>query len=97
ASRRARRFLRVGRGTKSPSEFLAFVKAAGEALLAAFLVHEGRLPALLAEIADRLLGGRRRLRALGRLDLTDVLGEAARQRVRQRQHLRGAEAHRLGA
>src|SRR5437773_792663 len=34
----------------------AFVEAARQALLAAFLIDEGRLPALLAQIADPLAG-----------------------------------------
>src|SRR5262245_46096979 len=75
----------------------ALVEAARQALLAAFLVHEGRLPALLAEVADLLsrLGGDRHLGS--GLRLADVLGERPRQRVGQRQDLGGSEARRLTA
>jgi hypothetical protein len=52
------------------------------------------LPALLAEIADaaipRRLGGRRPVG--GGLDLARVLGQRARERVGQREHLALAEA-----
>src|SRR5881628_3625369 len=61
----------------------AFVEPARQALLAAFLVDEGRLPALLAEVADLLsrVDGRG---GLGRrLQLADVLGEGARECVRE--------------
>src|SRR6185503_13396317 len=77
----------------------ALVIAARQALLATFLVDEGRLPALLAEIADAaLIVGARHGRSLGRrLELARVLGQRARERVRQREHLALAEAQWLGA
>src|SRR5262245_41873237 len=74
----------------------ALVEAARQALLAAFLVHERRLAALLAEVADLLARFDRGDRHLGsRLHLADVLGERPRQGVRQGQDLRGPEARRL--
>ena len=76
----------------------ALVEAARQALLAAFLVHERRLPALLAEVADLLsrFGGGDGHLGSG-LHFTDMLGERARQSVRQREDLRGPEARRLTA
>src|SRR5215467_13482728 len=76
-----------------------FVEPARQALLAAFLVDEGGLPALLAEVADSppLLQLRPAWWRAFRLDLADVLGQRAGQRIRQREDLAGAEAHRLGA
>src|SRR4029450_3180070 len=76
----------------------AFVEAARQALLAAFLVHEGRLTALLAEIADLLarLGAGDRHLGSG-LHLADVLRERPRQGVGQGEDLRGPEARRLTA
>src|SRR5438046_5110592 len=74
----------------------AFVEAARQALLAAFLIDEGRLPALLAQIADPLAGTVSGLGcAAGRQQLADVLGQRARQRVRQRQALGRGEPARL--
>src|SRR5215470_16462667 len=76
-----------------------FVEPAREALLAAFLVHERGLPALLAQVTDPpalLQLGAAWWRAL-RLDLADMLGQRARERVGKREDLAGAEAHRLGA
>src|SRR5262249_46787215 len=75
----------------------ALVEAAREALLAAFLVDERRLATLLAEVTD-LLARVADHRLLGRrLQLADVLGEDARERVGQREDLGGAEAGRLAA
>src|SRR5688500_6894314 len=74
----------------------ALVEAAGQTLLAALLVHERRLTALLAEVADppaRL--HLRRLHGARVLELPDVLGQRAGQGVGQRQDLAGAEPHRL--
>src|SRR5581483_11985043 len=80
-----------------PPPRLALVEAAGQALLAALLVDEGRLAALLAQVADRLApAGRRQLRRR-RLDLAGVLGQDARDGVGQGEDLGGAEAHRLAA
>src|SRR5262249_44933653 len=63
----------------------ALVEAAREALLAAFLVDERRLATLLAEVTDLLARVADR-RLLGRrLQLADVLGEDARERVGQRE------------
>src|SRR5262244_3403149 len=77
----------------------AFVEPARQALLATFLIDEGRLAALLAEIADAPplfeLGSARR-RVLG-FHLADVLGQRASQRVGQREDLARAKTHRLGA
>src|SRR5260370_24417930 len=75
-------------------EMLAFVEAARQTLLAAFFVHQGRLPALLAEVADpapRRRRGRLRVRLLAPPQ-SDVLAESSRQSVRQRQDLRGSES-----
>src|SRR5260370_41104903 len=70
------------------------VKAAAQALLAAFLVDEGRLPAFLAEVAHGLLSRKRKLPDLPwALDLADVLGQRPGDRVRQRENLRSAKAH----
>src|SRR5437764_406617 len=64
----------------------AFVEPAREALLAAFLVDERGLATLLAEITDApaLVGPGVRRRA-GRLDLADMLGQRAAERVGQRE------------
>src|SRR5207237_6929564 len=43
------------KGDEGPLRVLALVEPAPDNLLAALLVHEGRLAALLAQIADRLL------------------------------------------
>jgi len=60
------------------------VETAGQTLLAAFLVDEGRLATLLAEVADGFLSRERRPPGLGRaLDLTDVLGQGPSDRVGQ--------------
>src|SRR5688500_3962630 len=77
----------------------ALVAAAREALLAALLVDEPGLATLLAEITDLapLVGARGLGGSAGLLQLSRVLGQRARERVRQRQDLAGAEAHRLGA
>src|SRR2546428_3282934 len=76
----------------------AFVEAARQALLAPFLIDKGRLPALLAQIADPLAGTVSGLACpAGRQQLADVLGQRARQRVRQRQDLGRAEPGRLTA
>src|SRR5438876_725082 len=74
----------------------ALVEPARETLLAAFFVDERGLATLLAEIADApaLVGVRRRA---GRLDLADMLGQRAAERVGEREDLARAEAHRLGA
>src|SRR5438876_9818022 len=76
----------------------ALVEATAQALLAAFLVHERRLAALLAQIADGLLAvGRCRRRGLRHLYLTDVLGQRPGDGIGQRENLRRPEARRLGA
>src|SRR5438105_2734024 len=66
------------------------------AVLRDLLVDERGLATLLAEIADApaLVGVRRRA---GRLDLADMLGQRAAERVGEREDLARAEAHRLGA
>src|SRR5262249_37594052 len=78
----------------------ALVETAGETLLAAFLVDEGRLPALLAEIAHATAGaaGRRGGRRcfLPSVD-ADVLAEGASESVGERQHPCGPEAGGLAA
>src|SRR5437016_14653584 len=74
----------------------ALVEAAREALLAPCFVDERRLATLLAEIADLLpacVGGRRGL--WRRLQIADVLGQGARERVREREDLVGTEARGL--
>src|SRR5260370_63140 len=88
----------INRKSDTNSSDLALVEAAGETLLAAFLVDEGRLAALLAEVADLPLavpGRDRRFRR--RLDVADVLGQRPRQRIAQREDLAGPEARRLRA
>src|SRR5262249_57770884 len=76
----------------------ALVEAAREALLAAFLIDKGCLAALLAEIADALpCAQATRRRISRRLDLADVLGHGAGQRIGQRQNLSRPEARRLTA
>src|SRR5882672_12118446 len=78
---------------------LTFVEAAGQTLLATFLVHEGRLPALLAKIADPAAApfGRFRGRRRGTAADADVLSQRAGEGVRQRAHLGRSEARGLAA
>src|SRR5499427_6948387 len=92
-----RHFLVVTAAEHGPPS--ALVEAAGETLLAAFLVDEGRLSALLAEIAHAApapASRRRGRRVLAALD-ADVLTEGAGERVGQREDLRRAEARGLSA
>src|SRR5439155_555061 len=99
--RRCRRNLPRGRrrkGGEAPLRDSALVEAAREALLTPFLIDEGRLPALLAEVADLLAAVAAHHGQLRRwLDLADVLGQRASERVRERQDLGGPEARRLAA
>src|SRR5437660_8548186 len=78
---------------------LTLVEAAGQTLLAPFLVDEGRLSALLAEIADPAASPFGRLRGLrgGATADADVLPQRAGECVRQREHLGRAEARGLAA
>src|SRR5687768_8765089 len=76
---------------------LALVEAAGQALLATLFVDEGRLAALLAEVADLARARRARRGGDGLAHLADVLAEHARERVGQREHLGRAEAGGLAA
>src|SRR5438552_13419909 len=78
---------------------LTFVEAAGQTLLAPFLVDEGRLSALLAEIADPAASPFGRLRGLrgGATADADVLPQRAGECVRQREYLGRAEARGLAA
>src|SRR5260370_25247466 len=88
----------INRKSDTNSSDLALVEAAGETLLAAFLVDEGRLAALRAELGDLPLavpGRDRRFRR--RLDVADGLGQRRRQRIGQREDLAGSEARRLAA
>src|SRR5207245_1837967 len=74
----------------------ALVEAAREALLAPFFVDERRLAALRPASADlraARVGGRRGL--WRRLQIADVLGQGARERVREREDLVGTEARGL--
>src|SRR5262249_8495279 len=75
----------------------ALVEAATQTFLAAFLVDERRLSALLAEITDGLLRVVRRRcgTRLRRLGLADVLGQRPGDSVGQREDLRRPEPCRL--
>src|SRR5918999_4288305 len=80
----------------SSALYLALVEAAGEALLAAFLVDERCLAAFLAEVADAAIRLHDRQRAR-RLHLARVLGQGAGERVGEREDLARAETHGLSA
>src|SRR6266851_1449788 len=82
-----------------PPPYSALVEAAAQALLAALFVDERRLAALLAQVADGLLGVRRCPRGgrVGRLQLADMLGQRASDGVGQREDLGRPKAGRLAA
>src|SRR5206468_3579256 len=75
------------------ARILAFVEATRQALLAAFLVHERRLPALLAEVAETPARRRGPRFGFGFFLAAEpyVLTQGSRERVGQRQDLGGPE------